>query len=69
MNDTRVLMFYHAGHPNFFMEEQTDKYGKASRQVEDIMSDFSDVPFYQVQTRTATDEGVKGIIRTYKNKL
>ncbi|EHJ7843776.1 MAG: hypothetical protein KHW81_15985 [[Clostridium] innocuum] len=50
------------------MEKQTDKYGKASRQVEDIMSDFPDVPFYQVQTRTASDGGVKDIIRTYKNQ-
>lgn len=60
----KSLSFYHAGRPYLFMEGRNEEYDIEKEQ--EIMSKYPDVPFYQIQTRTATDN--KDIIQTHKNK-
>lgn len=60
----KSLSFYHAGRPYLFMEGEHEEYDIEKEQ--DIMSNYRDVPFYQLQTRTATDH--KDIIQTHKNE-
>lgn len=60
----KSLSFYHAGRPYLFMDGEHEEYDIEKEQ--DIMSKYPDVPFYQLQTRTATDH--KDIIETHKNK-
>lgn len=60
----KSLSFYHAGRPYLIMEGCNEEYDIEKEQ--EIMSKYPDVPFYQIQTRTATDN--KDIIQTHKNK-
>lgn len=60
----KSLSFYQAGRPNLFMEGRNGEYDIEKEQ--EIMNKYPDVPFYQIQLKTATDH--KDIIQTHKNK-